>query len=92
MKSRTTRKTRKTRKTRSVTRGWSKQKPSTHERTLMYTRCVSKCFLGPKKSFPICTRNTCRVNPRGVHSAYTRARQWKHTAVAKKALKLLVQL
>lgn len=74
---------------RSVTRGWKKQKPSVHERTVMLQKCGTKCFLGPKKSFPICTRRTCRVNPRGVHSAFSRARQWKYTAVAKKAKAML---
>lgn len=69
----------------SVTRGWKKEKPSVHERTVMLQKCGTKCFLGPKKSFPICTRRTCRVNPRGVHSAFSRARQWKHTTVARKA-------
>ena len=69
----------------SVTRGWKKQKPSVRERTVMLRKCGKKCFLGPKMSFPICTRGTCRVNLRGVHSAFSRARQWKHTTVAKKA-------
>jgi hypothetical protein len=69
----------------SVTRGWKNQKPSVHERTVMLQKCGKKCFLGPKKSFPICTRGSCRVNPRGVHSAFSRARQWKYTVVAKKA-------
>ena len=82
---RATRKSSATRKSGSVTRGWKKENPGVHERTVMYKKCGKKCFLGPKKSFPICTRGTCRVNPRGVHSAFTRARQWKHVTVAKKA-------
>jgi len=73
----------------SATRGWKKEKPTVHERTVMMKQCGKKCFLGPKKSFPICTRRTCRVNPRGVHSAFSRAREWKHTTVAKKAKALL---
>lgn len=76
----------------SVTRGWKKQQPSVHERTIMLQKCGTTCFLGPKKSFPICTRHTCRVNPRGVHSAFSRARQWKHTAVAKKAKAMLLEM
>ena len=71
------------------TRGWKKVSPSTHERTLMLTRCGKKCFLGPKKTFPICARRTCKVDPRGVQSAYNRARQFKYTRVAKKAKALL---
>jgi hypothetical protein len=77
----------KTRK--SVTRGWKNEAPHGKERTAMSKKCGKKCFLGPKMSFPICTKKTCRVNPRGVHSAYTRARQWKHTRVAAKAKALL---
>jgi len=63
--------------------------PGTHERTLMAKRCGKKCFLGPNQTFPICTRRTCTVNPRGVQAAYNRARQFKHTRVAKKAKALL---
>ena len=55
----------------------------------MLTRCGKKCFLGPKKSFPICARRTCKVDVRGVQSAYNRARQFKYTRVAKKAKALL---
>jgi hypothetical protein len=50
------------------------------------------CFLGPKKTFPICQRKTCKIDMRGIHAAYTRARQWKHSAVARKAKKLLQTL
>ena len=74
---------------RSVTRGWKNEKPSYHERTVMRHKCGSKCFLGPGTSFPICRRNTCRVSPRGVHAAYSRARQWKHDKVASRAKRLL---
>ena len=74
---------------RSVVRGWKKEKPSTHERTVMLKQCGKRCFLGPNKSFPICTRKTCTINRKGVHAAYGRARQWKYTTVAKKAKKLL---
>jgi len=74
---------------RSVTRGWKKEKPSMRERTIMLKECGKRCFLGPKKSFPICTRRTCKINPKGVHAAYGRARQWKHTTVATKGKKLL---
>ena len=75
----------------SATRGWRKEKPGVHERTVMYTRCGSKCFLGPK-TFPICTKKTCTINPRGVHAAYTRARQWKYTRIATRARQLMKTL
>ena len=56
--------------------GWPKDKPTTHQRTVMLAKCGRKCFLGPGKSFPICTRNTCEINPKGVYAAYVRAREW----------------
>ena len=63
-------------------RGWSKLSPSTKQRVIMFKKCGKKCFLGPKRSFPICIKNTCKVSKRGVYAAYMRARQWgkaKHT-------------
>jgi len=57
-------------------KGWSKLSPSTKQRIIMFKKCGKKCFLGPKKSFPICIKNTCKVSKRGVHAAYMRARQW----------------
>jgi hypothetical protein len=66
--------TRKTRK--QPTKGWSKMSPGTHQRTVMLKKCGKKCFLGPKKSFPICNKGTCKINPKGVYSAFVRAREW----------------
>lgn len=77
---------------RSATRGWRKQSPGTHERTLMMRRCGKKCFLGPNKSFPICKKYTCKVDKRGVQAAFIRARQWGYTNIAKRAKKLLMIL
>lgn len=80
----------------SLTRGWSKQQPRTHLRTVMMNKCGKKCFLGPNKTFPICTKNTCSVNKKGLRSAYIRARQYmtirgtrKYTQIANKAYKFL---
>ena len=86
-------------------KGWSKENPGYHQRTIMMKKCGNKCFLGPKKTFPICTKNTCRVNHKGVHAAYIRAREYetitktKHTGcsrcskkykeIAKKAYRML---
>ena len=56
--------------------GWGKEEPRGHERTVMLRDCGKKCFLGPRKSFPICTKGTCKVNSKGVYAAYIRARQW----------------
>jgi hypothetical protein len=56
---------------------WSKQQPGYHDRTVMLKNCGKKCFLGPNKSFPICTRNTCKRNRKGVYAAYIRAEEYK---------------
>ena len=84
----------KTRKTRSksVTRGWKKQQPSYHQRTIMSKRCGKKCFLGPKKSYPICKKNTCIISPKGVYSAYIRARQYYKKNISQKAKKILIRM
>jgi hypothetical protein len=77
-------------------RGWKNEKPSSHQRTIMMNQCGKKCFLGPKKSFPICTKNTCKINQKGIHAAYIRAREYstikgtkKYKNIAKKAYKML---
>ena len=56
--------------------GWGKIAPQGHARTVMLRDCGRKCFLGPKKSFPVCAKGTCRVNKKGLYAAYVRARQW----------------
>lgn len=58
-------------------KNWSKQAPGYHERTNMLRSCGKKCFLGPNKTFPICTRNTCKINRKGVYAAYIRAQEYK---------------
>jgi hypothetical protein len=77
---------------RNVTRGWKKEKPGRHERTMMLKKCGKKCFLGPNKSFPICKKNTCKVSKKGVYSAYIRARQYKHNKISKKANSMLIKM
>lgn len=80
----------------SFMRGWSQQQPRTHERTVMMKKCGKKCFLGPNKSFPICTKNTCKINKKGVQAAYIRAREYitirgtrKYKKIADKAHRML---
>lgn len=73
----------------SATRGWKNQKPGYHQRTVMLKRCGRKCFLGPGKSYPICTKNTCKVNPKGVYSAFIRSRQFHRTNISRRANKML---
>ena len=79
-------------------KGWSRLSPSSKQRTAMLKKCGKKCFLGTKKSFPICTKNTCKINRKGIHAAYVRAREFsgsrnkrqnKYTVIAKKAYKML---
>ncbi len=56
--------------------GWSSMKPTYHEKTVMKKNCGTRCFLGPKKAFPICSRGTCKVNDKGVWAAYVRSREY----------------
>ena len=81
----------------SATRGWKNENPGYHQRTVMLEKCGKKCFLGPKKSFPICKKNTCKVSSKGVYSAYIRARQYsskgrKYRNISRKANKMLIKM
>ena len=80
-----------------ATRGWKKMSPVTHQRTIMLKKCGKKCFLGPNKSFPICKKNTCKIMPQGVYSAFIRARQYsskgnKYKKIANKANTLIKKM
>jgi hypothetical protein len=82
-------------------KGWSKLKPSSKQRTAMLKKCGNKCFLGTKKTFPICSKNTCKINRKGTYAAYVRAREYEsiartkskrqknYKAISKKAYKML---
>lgn len=75
-------------------RGWKKEKPGYHQKTVMLRKCGKKCFLGPNKSFPICKKNTCKVSKKGVYAAYVRSRQYrtksiKYRTISKKAKRML---
>ena len=76
----------------SVARGWKLQQPGYHQRTLMLKKCGKKCFLGPGKSYPICTKNTCKINKKGVYSAFIRSRQFHRKNISNKANKLLIKM
>ena len=66
--------------------GWSA--PSVHERTVMQKRCgKSKCFLGPNKTFPICSPGTCKINKKGVYAAYVRAKEYASPKMHRKSRK-----
>lgn len=85
-------------------KGWAKKSPKRgNERNNMMRKCGKKCFLGSKKSFPICSKNTCKVNLKGVYAAYVRAKQWEnqpnvskkhkmYKRVAKKSKKMLKKM
>lgn len=73
----------------SATRGWKYQKPSYRQRNNMLKKCGKKCFLGPKKSYPICTKNTCKINKKGVYSALIRSSQYHRKNISQRANKLL---
>ena len=63
----------------------------------MLRRCGEKCFLGPNKTFPICSKNTCKRNKKGIMAAYMRAKEYitirptvrKYKSIAKRAKKML---
>jgi len=74
---------------RNVTRGWKNENPDYHERNEMLQKCGKQCFLGTKKSFPICKKNTCKISKKGVYSAYIRARQYHRKNISDKAKKIL---
>jgi hypothetical protein len=81
----------------SATRGWKNEQPRYHQRTVMLQKCGNKCFLGSKKSFPICKKNTCTISAKGVYSAYIRARQYrtkgrKYKVISRKANRMLIQM
>lgn len=76
----------------SRTRGWKNQKPGYHQRTIMLKKCGRKCFLGPGKSYPICTKNTCKINSKGVYSAFIRSRQFHKKNISQKANKILINM
>jgi hypothetical protein len=73
-------------------RKWSRDAPkSIGDRSAVLSKCGRKCFLGPGKTFPICTRlgsgsgsGTCKVDRRGVAAAYSRAREWAAITARKK--------
>ena len=81
-------------------RGWKIEQPGFHEKTIMMKKCGKKCFLGPNKTFPICTKGTCKINKKGVMAAYVRAREYmtikrganKYKNISKKAKRMLKHL
>ena len=80
-------------------RNWKKERPGFYQRTIMMKKCGKKCFLGQKKSFPICKKNTCTISKKGVYAAFVRARQYssktgkrKYQTISTKAKKLIKKM
>lgn len=71
--------------------GWKKESPDFHQRTVMMNKCGKKCFLGSKKSFPICKKNTCKVSKKGVYAAYVRSQQYLNKTGRSKYKKISVK-
>ena len=83
-------------RSRGSSRGWSRVAPrSVGERSAVLSKCGRRCFLGPGKTFPICTRlgsgsgsgsgsGACKIDRRGVAAAYSRAREWAAITARKK--------
>jgi len=74
--------------------GWKKAEPNQTQRKKMFSRCGKKCFLGSKLSYPICSKNTCKINRKGVWAAYGRAKEFsnkskKNYTISLKAKKML---
>ncbi len=82
--------TKQSRSSSSSSRGWSRVAPKTvGERSALLAKCGRRCFLGPKKTFPICPRlragsRDCKIDRRGVAAAYSRARSWASITARKK--------
>ena len=68
-------------------KGWKKLSPNHSQRVKMYKKCGKKCFLGKKYSFPICAKNTCKINKKGVYSAYIRAQPFHNSPTRNKCYK-----
>jgi len=78
------------------TRGWSRVAPKTvGERSALLAKCGRRCFLGSRKTFPVCARlgagagagagsRDCKIDRRGVAAAYSRAREWASITARKK--------
>ena len=50
---------------------------------------VDIAILGPKKSYPICKKNTCKISQKGVYAAYIRSSQYHKKNITNRAKKLL---
>lgn len=73
-------------------KGWRQDKPGYKEKRRMFVVCGKKCFLNPPYGYPICASKTCKVDKRGVMSAYIRARQYHNNSVTRRAMSRLKKM
>ena len=69
--------------------GWSERAPDTQaERRRVKKKCSARCFAGPNLSYPMCAKHarTCGIDCMGARAAFSRARQQKKPAIARKAV------
>jgi hypothetical protein len=67
-------------------RGWSSAKPGRRERHSLKKKCGDECFLDPvREKYPICPKNKCEIDCRGLLAAKVRASEWHQYKIAKKA-------
>ena len=72
------------------TSGWGDDAPKKgQDRKRLHRKCGNKCFLRPESlNFPICPKNKCEIDCRGVSSAYIRVAQWKYQNIKQLAKKI----
>jgi len=72
-----------------TTKGWRKRAPHIpSDRRALKARCGAKAFLDPAHlKFPIMAKTgPCAVDCEGLRTAYARAKQFRHTKIATKAI------
>ena len=59
------------------------------ERAKVAKKCGSRCFAGPNRSYPMCSKDSrvCGTDCMGARAAFSRARQYKKPKIALKAAK-----
>jgi hypothetical protein len=70
--------------------GWDDRAPMTKkERAKVAKKCGSRCFAGPNRSYPMCSKDSrvCGTDCMGARAAFSRARQYKKPKIALKAAK-----
>jgi hypothetical protein len=79
---------------RSYTAGWHAASPQKgRQRQHLYDKCGRNCFLRPNDlGYPICQKNSCKVDCRGTRAAYAYARKYKSPHIANAARRIAKQV